>query len=32
MILVGNDARQAVADGYPLENVVTSDLHQGPFC
>jgi len=29
--LVGNDARKVVADGYPLENVVTSDLHQGPF-
>ncbi|KAI0003796.1 hypothetical protein BJV74DRAFT_985535 [Russula compacta] len=24
----GNDARKAVADGYPLENVITSDLHQ----
>jgi len=24
----GNDAHKVVADGYPLENVVTSDLHQ----
>ncbi|KAH9957867.1 hypothetical protein BJV74DRAFT_415164 [Russula compacta] len=24
----GNGARKAVADGYPLENVITSDLHQ----
>ncbi|KAH9965111.1 hypothetical protein BGW80DRAFT_1178997 [Lactifluus volemus] len=24
----GNNARKAIADGYPLENVVTSDLHQ----
>jgi hypothetical protein len=31
VILVGNDARKVVADGYPLENVVTSDLHQGPI-
>jgi hypothetical protein len=29
IILVGNDARKVVADGFPLENVVTSDLHQG---
>ncbi|TFY73405.1 hypothetical protein EWM64_g10608 [Hericium alpestre] len=25
----GNDIYKAVADGYPLENVVTTDLHQG---
>jgi hypothetical protein len=33
MIIVGNDARKLVADGYPLEQVVTSDLRQGgwPF-
>ena len=29
--LVGNDARKVVTDGYPLEIVVTSDLHRGPF-
>ena len=28
---VGNDARKVVMDGYPMENVVTSDLYQGPF-
>ena len=28
-IIVGNDARKLVADGYPLEQVVTSDLRQG---
>ena len=26
---MGNDARKLVADGYPLEQVVTSDLRQG---
>ncbi|KAI0066448.1 hypothetical protein BV25DRAFT_1820396 [Artomyces pyxidatus] len=25
----GNDARKAIADGYPVQNVITSDLHQG---
>ncbi|KAI0932684.1 hypothetical protein AcW2_001238 [Taiwanofungus camphoratus] len=25
----GNDARKAVADGYPVQNVVASDLHPG---
>jgi len=25
---MGNDARKLVADGYPLEQVITSDLHQ----
>ncbi|KAI0066443.1 hypothetical protein BV25DRAFT_1820389 [Artomyces pyxidatus] len=25
----GNDARKAIADGYPIQNVVASDLHQG---
>ena len=29
MIIVGNDARKLVADGYPLKQVVTSDLRQG---
>jgi hypothetical protein len=29
LFTVGNNARKAVADGYPLENVITSDLHQG---
>ncbi|TFY82951.1 hypothetical protein EWM64_g1066 [Hericium alpestre] len=28
-VVVGNDAFKAVADGYPLENVVASDLYQG---
>ncbi|KAI0061715.1 hypothetical protein BV25DRAFT_1870697 [Artomyces pyxidatus] len=27
----GNDARKAIADGYPMQNVLTSDLHQ-EFC
>lgn len=26
---VGNDARKAVADGFPVENVVCSDLERG---
>ncbi|KAI0322176.1 hypothetical protein OF83DRAFT_1167836 [Amylostereum chailletii] len=25
----GNDLRKAIADGYPKENVVATDLHQG---
>ena len=29
IIIVGNDARKLVADGFPLEQVVTSDLRQG---
>ena len=31
---MGTDARKLIADGYPLEQVVTSDLYQGgpPFC
>ena len=28
-MIVGNDARKLVADGYPLEQVVISDLRQG---
>ncbi|TFY77546.1 hypothetical protein EWM64_g6466 [Hericium alpestre] len=27
----GNDAFKAIADGYPAENVVASDLYQGQF-
>jgi hypothetical protein len=32
-LIVGTDARKLIADGYPLEQVVTSDLRQGrpPF-
>lgn len=26
--LVGNDARKAISDGYPLQNVVTSDIEK----
>ena len=26
---VGVDSRKAVADGYPLKNIITVDLHQG---
>jgi hypothetical protein len=26
---VGNDVRKAIVDGYPIENVVASDLKQG---
>jgi hypothetical protein len=29
MLIVGTDARKLIADGYPLEQVVTSDLRQG---
>ena len=29
IITVGNETRKLVADGYPLEQVVTTDLHQG---
>jgi len=29
VISVGNDTRKLIADGYPLEQVVTSDLRQG---
>jgi hypothetical protein len=33
ILIVGTDARKLIADGYPLEQVVTSDLQQGgPFC
>lgn len=28
-IPVGNDTRKAVQDGYPIDNVVASDLHKG---
>ncbi|EJD05462.1 uncharacterized protein FOMMEDRAFT_78949 [Fomitiporia mediterranea MF3/22] len=28
-IPVGNDARKAIADGYPMENVIASDLQAG---
>ena len=28
-VLVGVDARKAVADGFPLKNVVTADLKKG---
>ena len=27
--LVGNDVRKAVADGFPVENVVATDIHPG---
>ncbi|TFY61382.1 hypothetical protein EVG20_g7080 [Dentipellis fragilis] len=27
--IVGNDARKAIFDGFPMQNVVTSDLHGG---
>ncbi len=26
---VGNDPRKAVVDGYPIEQVIASDLHPG---
>lgn len=26
---VGNDARKAIADGYPVDRVITSDLEPG---
>ena len=29
MTIVGNDARKLVADGFPLDQIVTSDLRQG---
>lgn len=29
---VGNDARKAVADGYPVENVIAADLEAGKQC
>lgn len=29
IITVGNDARKLVADGYPLEQVLTSDIRRG---
>ena len=34
ILIVGTDARKLIADGYPLEQVITSDLYQGgaPFC
>ncbi|ELU40028.1 NmrA domain-containing protein [Rhizoctonia solani AG-1 IA] len=28
-VLVGNDARKAALDGYPLENIVATDLRRG---
>ena len=28
-VVVGVDARKAVADGFPLQNVVTTDLKNG---
>jgi hypothetical protein len=27
--LVGTDVRKAILDGFPLKNVVTTDLHKG---
>lgn len=27
--VVGGDARKAIYDGYPRENVIVSDLHAG---
>ena len=27
--LVGNDVRKAVADGFPVHNVVATDIHPG---
>lgn len=29
--VVGNDARKAVQDGFPIENVLASDLHAGDY-
>jgi hypothetical protein len=29
--LVGNDLRKAVADGYPIESSIASDLHSGMY-
>lgn len=28
-IIVGNDVRKAISDGYPKENVFATDLRQG---
>jgi hypothetical protein len=28
-ITVGHDVRKAVADGFPLQNVIATDLHAG---
>ena len=28
-VLVGNDSRKVVADGYPIENVIASDIQKG---
>ena len=27
--IVGNDARKAIADGYPMQNVIASDIQPG---
>ena len=29
LYIVGNDVRKAVADGYPAQNVITSDIEGG---
>jgi len=29
LVIVGNDARKVIADGYPFKYVVTSDLQPG---
>ena len=28
---VGNDVRKAIADGYPVQNVIASDLEKGDY-
>ena len=28
---VGNDVRKAIADGYPVQNVIASDLEKGEY-
>ena len=30
-VVVGNDIRKAVADGFPVEGVIGSDLHPGAY-
>jgi hypothetical protein len=29
-LIVGNISRKVVVDGFPVSNVVATDLHQGP--
>lgn len=29
--IVGNDVRKAIADGFPVQNVIASDLRAGKF-